>query len=614
VIADESRQRKRRALLLGGFYVAGLLFLALRVAHLQVARHDTLSALSDSNRLRPVVVQPVRGRIYDRVGRLIVDNRPSWTVTFSPQALARDGSVLTELAAIIERPPDGIRERMDQRRGHLYTAVPVQRDVSFEVIARISERGPDLPGVGIAMEPRRRYPWGSTAAHSLGYLREINDAELAESQHQGGGYLYGDLLGKDGLEREYERVLRGTKGLQYAEVDARGRMVGFSADRNPVEPVHGSDLVTTLDIELQRVAEEAFADTARGAVIVMSPDDGALLVLASIPTFDPHDFSGVLDAATWDSLNSDPRIPLLNRAISGLYPPASTIKGITALAGLTEGVITGRTLFDPCVPGGWRLGNRTYHCWNETHGRLTVVEAIEQSCDVFFYQVGVRLGLAPLHEMAVAFGLGHPTGFTLPGEAAGLYPDRSYYDRTIGANRWVEEGQVINLSIGQGEILATPLQVATMTAAIANGGYRVTPHLVSATVAPGTDLEVAEESPAPQRIPGIGPEDLALVRAGMADVVNGENGTANHVALYAPGITVAGKTGTGQNPHGENHAWFTCYAPADDPEIVVTVLVENGGGGSAVAGPIAGRILRAWFRDLRAVGQAVREEPGGGGP
>ncbi len=612
MIGDETRQRKRRAFLLSGLYAAGLLFLALRVAQLQVARHDTLSALSDSNRLRPVVVQPVRGRIYDRVGRLIVDNRPSWTVTLSPQILTGNGDVIERVGQIIDSGPDPIRERIEQRRGHLYTAVPIKRDVSFDVIARISERGPDLPGVGVVMEPRRRYPYGSSAAHSLGYLREINDAELARSHDQGSGYIYGDLLGKDGLEREYERQLRGTKGLQYSEVDARGRMVGFSADRAPVEPVHGADLVTTLDIELQRVAERAFADTARGAAVVMHPDSGALLVLASIPTFDPHDFSGVLDAAIWDSLNSDPRKPLLNRAVSGLYPPASTVKGITALAGLSAGVLTARTRFDPCLPGGWRLGNRTYHCWNEVHGQLTVVGAIEQSCDVFFYQVGVRLGLEPLHETARAFGLGGATGIRLPGEAEGLFPDAGYYDRIVGEDRWVESGQVINLAIGQGEILATPLQVAVMTAAIANGGYRVTPTLVSATVPAGTAAEISEPAPEPRRIPGVSPEDIELIRQGLVAVVNGENGTANHVARYAPGITVAGKTGTGQNPHGENHAWFTCFAPAEEPEIVVTVLVENGGGGSAVAGPIAGLILQAWFSDLRHAGRVPAESTGEG--
>ncbi len=592
-IVDETRLRKSRARLLAGAYAAGLFFLALRVAHLQVAQHDTLCALSDQTRLRPVVIQPVRGRIYDRADRLVVDNRPSWTVTYSPQALTRTDGGVDELAALIDADAVAIRARVEQRKGHLYTPVPIQRDVSFEVIARISERGPDLPGVGIQMEPRRRYPFGDVASHALGYLREINDSEITRLQGQ--GYIFGDLLGKDGLERAYERELRGTKGLQYAEVDARGRMIGTSADRQPLEPSHGRDLITTLDIELQRIAEQAFADTARGAVVVLDPRDGALLVLASIPSFDPRDFSGLLDAATWDSLNSDPRKPLLNRATSGLYPPASTVKPVTALAGLKAGVITAATRLDPCLPGGWRLGNRTYHCWNEVHGRLTVTEALEQSCDIFFYQVGIRAGLRPLQEMARSFGLGSATGFILPGEADGIFPDPGYYDRTIGAGRWVESGQVINLAIGQGEILATPLQIAVMTAAIANGGYLLTPYLVAATRPAGSDETIPEAVVPPHRISGVDPEMLVLVRQGMEAVVNGEHGTARNVALRAPGVRVAGKTGTGQNPHGENHAWFTCYAPAEAPEVVVTVLVENGGGGSAVAAPIAGRILQAWL-------------------
>jgi penicillin-binding protein 2 len=255
------------------------------------------------------------------------------------------------------------------------------------------------------------------------------------------------------------------------------------------------------------------------------------------------------------------------------------------------------THFDPCVPGGWRLGIRYFHCWNEGHGSLGLVGAMEQSCDVFFYQVGIRTGLSELHRAASSFGFGMRTGLALPGEAAGTVPDAQYYDRTIGAGEWIEEGQVINLAIGQGEILATPLQVAVMTSAIANGGLLVTPYLVDYTFTGGSGTRHLLPRPRPEMIENLSMEDLDLVREGMIQVVNGENGTARHVALSVPEARVAGKTGTGQNPHGENHAWFTAFAPVDDPEIVVTVLVENGGGGSAVAAPIAARVLSAYFRN-----------------
>lgn len=597
MIDGDAKVSRWRANLLFAAYGAVLLFLLIRVGHLQVARHDALAELSDQNRLRPLVLQPIRGRIYDRFNRLIVDNRPSWTVTLSPQVFSEDEPLVEEVARILDMPASEISERLRQRKGHLYTPVPIKRDVSFDMVARLSELRPDLPGVSIHMEARRRYPYGKAGSHVLGYLREIDNDELAERQRKREDYLFGDLLGKEGVERTYEEILRGSKGIEYVEVDARGRITGPSMDRNPLDPVHGSNLITTLDIELQQVAEAAFSDTMRGAVVAMDPRNGALLVLASMPCFDPRNFSGVLDAATWDSLNSDDRKPLINRAIAGLYPPASTIKPVTALAALYSGMITRETRLDPCVPGGWRLGVRWFHCWKEGHGNLNLVEALEQSCDVYFYQVGVDLGLRLLNRMAVDFGFGQLTEIPIPGEVAGSFPDADYYDRTIGVGKWVEAGQVINLAIGQGEILATPLQVARFTAAIANGGNLVNPFLAQYKVVPESNEEELLTHAETRSIERLTPEYLELVHEGMVGVVNGEDGTARHVALRVPGITVAGKTGTGQNPHGENHAWFTCYAPAEDPEIVVTVLVENGGGGSAVAAPIAVTVLRSYFHD-----------------
>ncbi len=588
-------------MLFGGYGLV-LLFLFLRVGHLQIARHEALTALSDQNRLRPTVEQPVRGRIYDRFERLIVDNRISWTVTVSPQDFRDDGPVIAEVADILGISVTEIKERLQKRSGHLYTPVPIARDVSFDVVAQLSERRPDLPGVTIQMEPRRRYPYGMSAAHILGYLREINDTDLTSRQSKGEDYIFGDLIGKEGLERSNEAVLRGSKGVHYLEVDARGRTIGYAADRSGKPAIQGSDLITTLDIELQQTAEAAFHDTARGAVVAMDPRTGALLVLASVPSFDPRDFSGVLEAAMWDSLNNNVRKPLINRAIAGLYPPASAFKVVTTLAGFDQEVINRTTTFDACVPGGWRLGNRSFHCWNETHGRLSVVEAIEQSCDVYFYQAGLEVGLRALNRMAGAFGLGEVTGLNLAGEEAGLFPDAAYYDRTIGQGQWVEEGQVINLAIGQGEILVTPLQMARLTAAIANGGALVTPYLAAFTERPATGDRTAISQSPPRTMSALDPVVLDIVREGMVRVVHGENGTAKNVAWRVPGITIAGKTGTGQNPHGENHAWFTCFAPADDPQIVVTVLVENGGGGSAVAAPIAAAVLKAYFDALGGSG------------
>ncbi len=611
MIVDDVHRRRRTSRVLFACFACGLGLLVIRVAQLQIARHDVLHRIGEQNRLRPVTLQPTRGRIYDRQGRIVVDNRPSWTVFLTPVTGPDQERVIGELAVILGTEPASIRERLHQRKGYQYTPLPVMRDVSFDVVARIRERATDLPGVSIQMEPRRRYPFGTLAAHVLGTLREIDEADLNERQKQGQDYLFGDLVGKRGLEMIFEDRLRGTRGVSYVEVDARGRTVRDVRVASERAPVHGSDLVTTLDVGLQAAAEAAFHDTARGAVVALDPRSGALMVLASRPGFDPLDFSGVLDTGTWNRLTNDPDRPLLNRAVAGLYPPASTLKVITALAGLQQGVITPTTRLDPCVPGGWALGNRFFQCWSAGHGRLTVVEALEQSCDVFFYQVGVRTGLRALHDLAVAFGLGRRTGLDLPDEVSGSFPDAAWYNRRLGTNRWNESSQVINLAIGQGEIVATPLQVAVMTAGIANGGLRVTPYLVEQLVDPATG-EVHEVGAAPpQPIPGVDPEALAVVHQGMERVVNGEHGTTRAMAARVSGLRVAGKSGTGQNPHGADHAWFTCYAPADAPQIVVTVVVENGGGGSAVAAPIAFAVLRGGQRDRQS---AARGVVGEGGP
>ncbi len=610
MIGDDIQQHRRRGRVLFACCAVVLAFLVLRVAQLQVARHDVLHRIGEQNRLRPLTVQPTRGRIYDRQARILVDNRPSWTVFVTPVGGVGQERVIAELAGILETPSESMRERMRQRRGYQYTALPVMRDVSFDAVAHIRERALDLPGVTIQMEPRRRYPFGTLAAHVLGTLREIDEADLTERQRQGQDYLFGDMVGKRGLELTEEETLRGTRGVEYVEVDAHGRVVREVTSAAERPPRHGRDLLTTLDIDLQLAAESAFHDTARGAVVALDPRDGAVLVLASVPGFDPLDFSGVLDTETWNRLTNDPDRPLLNRAVAGLYPPASTLKVLTALAGLQQGVITPTTRLDPCVPGGWALGNRPFQCWSPGHGSLMLVEALEQSCDVYFYQVGVRTGLKPLHDLAVQFGLGHRVGIDLPDELAGSFPDDGWYNRRLGTGRWNESSQVINLAIGQGEILATPLQVAVMTAVVANGGERVTPFLVREVLEPADGTLQPRSHEPSQPIPGLDSQDLAVVRAGMEAVSNGEHGTARWLAPRLPGIRVAGKTGTGQNPHGEDHAWFTCYAPAEAPEIVVTVLVENGGGGSTVAAPIAFEVLQAWARTRPSVPATVVGEGG----
>ena len=584
---------RKKSLWLFAAYAVPIALLLIRTVYLQLALFDRMVGESDRNRLRMRVEPPVRGRIYDRRHRLLVDNRPSWTVAITPGTIGAGDSTLSALSRILRVEADQISRRLGRRKGYPYSPVPIGRDIPFEVVAQILERQNELTGVTIRMEGRRSYPYGTMAAHTLGYLREISESDLLDRQRKGQDYIFGDLVGRAGLERGYENLLAGSKGFRYVEVDAVGRTVGEAEDRPRRSPLRGSDLVTTLDADLQRIAESSFPPLARGAVVALDPRDGALLVMASFPAYDPLEFSGVLDPDAWERLRADRQRPLLNRAIAGLYPPASTIKIITALGGLQEGIITPATTLDPCLPGGWRFGNRRYKCW-KPHGSLNVVQAIERSCDVFFYQLGIRLGLRRLHDLALSFGLGRMNGLDLPGEVAGNFPDERYYNRVLGVGNWQEGSQVINLAVGQGEILVTPLQVAVYTAAVANGGLRVTPFLADhRTYGPeGTPKPLPHPAPVPIR--GLDRDAMDVVRRGMYLVVNGSEGTARYLADRVPGVTIAGKTGTAQNPAGEDHAWFTAYAPVEAPEIVVTVVVENGGGGSSVAAPIAFDVLRAY--------------------
>ena len=557
--------------------------LAGKLYFLQVVDHSAYLSRSEQNAMRRVPLKAVRGRILDRDGNIIVGNRPAYTVSVIPTE-ARDLNRLDSvLAPVLDLPANTIARKAGGRRRRWHRPVALKRDTPFNTIAYLEENRHDFPSIMYLVESRRRYPHGHLAAHVVGYVREIPERQLANLRNR--GYAQGDLMGQTGIEAQYESQLRGTKGEEYQEVNASGRVI--HSQRN--EPVRGEDVRLTLDLQLQRVAEEAMDRVPKGALVALDPRNGEVLALVSRPTFTPDVFSFVVPTEVWNRLNDNELRPLFNRACMGTYPPGSTAKMITAIGGLERNLINVDTRLEPCTGTMW-YGNRTFSCWASWgHGALNVVHAIEMSCNIFFYQLGERLGLDAWGETAQKFRFGQATGIDLPAEDDGLVPSTDVYDQRYGRGRW-GGGEALNVGIGQGITLVTPVQMARYVASLGTG-YLVTPHLAKSFIDPEGKERVVPVAPS---VPlDVDQSVLDIIRRGMLLVTEGQYGTAHRAT--APGFHTAGKTGTAQNPHGEDHSWFVGYAPADDPVIAVAIICENAGHGSDVAAPIAGVLFREWL-------------------
>lgn len=562
----------------------GFLVLFFRLIQLQVYYHEELGKKSDENRVRTVVREPVRGYMFDRTGSLVVDVGPSFSVFVTPAEF--DTSHTEELARLLGVEARVVRDRITRGRAYsLFSPTRIARDIAFPTLSAVEERIFMLPGVSYDAESKRTYSTPAHASHLLGYCKEITDVQLTK---YGGVYQQGDIVGSTGLEASYEQFLRGRKGFEFISVNSKGQIIGplDNGQRNVV-PLEGFDLALTADFALQAFAESLMTDK-QGAVVALDPNTGGVLALVSKPDFDPGIFSGVTPAEMWLRLNTDENKPLFNRATMTRYPPGSTIKMLVALAGLEEGVIDEE--FRITCTGGYRYGNRVFKDLH-VHGVTNVVKSIQQSCNVFYYSLVMKLGLRRFNEYCRRFGLGQLTGYDGGEETAGLVPSDEYYDRVYGKGRWTQ-GNVVNLGIGQGEIGVSPLQMARYVSAIANHGTLWQPHAVAGIrnkQSNRTDDIVSGSRPI-----GVGEHAMDLVREGMRQCVMEPGGTASLARI--PGMTAAGKTGTAQNPHGEDHAWFIGYAPADTPKIAVAVLVENAGFGGVVAAPIAGLVMERYIK------------------
>ena len=573
--------------ILGFIFALVFLLLAARLFFMQTTEHDKYYQMSEENRIRIVPEVAFRGIIFDRNGRVIVENRPSYTISAIPNEIENLDTIAARLAQVLPMDRQKIYETIYDKRFMRYQPIRIARSVSFETVCRIEENADKYPGIIFQLEPARKYPDQGNLVHAVGYTGEVSETELEQLKNE--GVCQGTDIGREGLEKYWDRYLRGRNGITYQEITAKGKILGGLKDRDNIPSKAGMDLTVSLDYELQLYAASLFADTLSGACVAIDPQTGDVLAFLSMPSYDGNLFSGVLRNEDWQNLLTNPDKPLLNRGIKGEYPPGSTFKLVVAGAGLEEGIINRYTKFSPCM-GGYRFGNRTFHCWDLAgHGAVGVVMAIIESCDIYFYQMGQKLGLEKFAEYSRRCGFGAKTNIDIPGEMRGLVPDKEWYDNRYGKRKW-PVSVILNLSIGQGEILTTPLQLANFYAAMGNGGTLYRPHfLVKARS--GND-SIMFKSEILGHLP-FSDSTMAILKEGAVGVLYDDHGTARGSKIR--GIKFGGKTGTAQNPHGENHSWFCAFAPADDAVISVAVIVENAGHGSEVAAPLASKIVRHYL-------------------
>jgi len=555
--------------------VVGILMLSF--FRVQILGHGKYQLQSETNRLRPIPLPAPRGVIYDRNGRVLAENVPGYTVSLLPGPEANLRSTLVRIATIANIDSAGIERVLQRARRAPYQPALVLGDAPFTVVSALEERRVAIPGLLIQAEPKRFYPDTAVVAHLIGYVGEVTEAERASSRFA--AVRLGGLVGKYGLELEYDDTLRGSEGLRFVEVSAKGQMVRDAEAAANLNPVPGKDLHTTIDLDLQLFISRIFPGGQRGAVIALNPNTGEVLALYSAPGFDPNAFVGGISATYWRSLNESPAHPLLDRAIQARYPPGSTWKLAVAAMALKRGIVGSRSKMPIPCRGGLQYGNRYFRCWNARgHGDLTLTEAIAQSCDVYFYQLGIKLGVSSLLEDANAWGFRGRTGIDLPGELPSEFPTGpEYYDRLYGPRRWTS-AVALNLAIGQGENAQTLVQMVRLYQQLASDGNMRTPFVVRPASAGAASAENVSLD--------LSAEQLATLRRAMIAVV--EQGTARGSRLAS--LSIAGKTGTAQNPHGPNHGWFIGFAPPEKPEIVVGAIVEFAREGPYVA-PLVSRTI-----------------------
>ena len=579
--SQEGEKLERRVSLVAIVMVICLAILLVRVAWLQLVEGERYFLLSKNSRLRLLPLSPTRGVILDRKGEKLAGNEARFSLAVVPSNVAELDELINDLSKVVQLDKEGVRKKL-LSAPNPFRPVSLKKNLGMSLVTFLLEREEDFPGVVIVTDPLRTYPFAETGSHLVGYVAEVSQKELVRSSSF--GVEMGDLVGKMGIEKVYNRYLQGEKGGRQIEVDAHGRPLRTISE---ADPLSGYDTYLTIDLEMQKVAEEELG-ARKGAVVIGDPHTGEILALVSHPSFNPGLFSRGLSREKWEELKNNPQDPLQNRAVRGEYPPASTFKIVVAMAALeTHRIGIKDTFF---CPGYYQVGNRVFKCWNEYgHGRIALREAIIESCDAYFYQLGLRVGVEKIAHFANLFGMGEPTGIDLASETQGLVPTRAW-KRENRADSWYH-GDTANLSIGQGYILASPLQMFRVISAVANGGYLIKPYLVKRIVDVHGKVVKENSHPSRKKI-GLSSSNLKFLQRSLAGVVS--EGTGWRARNET--VSISGKTGTAQTSDEDRpHNWLLSYAPSDKPRLAAVVLVENREEDISIAAQISGRIFSRIF-------------------
>jgi penicillin-binding protein 2 len=592
------RTRSRRLIA-----VIAVIFLILigRLFYLQAIDHADYVKDAEKNQFQRLRIPAPRGLITDLHGEILVDNVPRFDVVLPWTNESRAKQEIQDICVFLSLDSTVALEQFDAwRKKNAGVPFPVVRDADKLIISAVRENVDLYPRLRVETKARRRYRRGHLASHLLGYVGEVSGEDLSSENLR--EYQAGDMIGKSGLEYHCENHLRGEHGYQVVQVNAWSTRVGNVGGPSP-PPQEGRTVTLTIDARIQAALESRLGREGRAAAVIMDVHSGAIRAAASMPDFDPNVFAVGISQEEWERLNNSKLKPLFSRYYQAAYPPGSTLKIISASVALEKEIVRPQDVLVYCT-GAHKFGNRIFRCWkHEGHGWMNFHNGIVQSCDVYFYKIAETMDVDELAEGARAFGLQSRSGFELRGEAQGLVPDRDYYNRRFGKRKWTQ-GYVLNNIIGQGEFLTNLLQICRLAAAVANGGYLVTPHVIETI-----DGEAAGEH-SKEPVPNLSKQTLTLLQRAMRGVVEEKDGTAYWTRIR--GLRAAGKTGTAQNPHGEDHAWFMGYAPADDPQIAITVLIENAGHGGEFASPVARDMYKIYFADILPE-EVTRGEAASGG-
>ncbi|MBU0475185.1 MAG: penicillin-binding protein 2 [Bacteroidetes bacterium] len=554
-----------------------------QLVKMQLLESNKYEEKSKDNSIKTVQINAPRGILFDRNLEILVGNKPSFTLQITPDLYDTSNSKIIE--SIINVKSGYIKKLLDQYRNFSkYKPTNLMRGVNYNVISWFEENHSKLPGLDYIVETQRDYSFGVNASHVFGYTKEIGREALKKSDDF---YSIGDNVGFSGIEKEYEKYLRGNKGNEFLVVNSSQKIVyRHNEGKSDIPAIKGSDVVLTLDYQTQKTAEELMKEY-KGVAIAVDPANGEILAYISTPQFDLSDFADITSNTLWDSLRNDPSKPLFNRGTLSMYSPGSTFKMLVAIAALEEGILD--TTYSVNCNGGLQFGNRFFKC-THFHGKVDMKEAIEESCNTYFYKVVLKLGIDKLSKYAKMFHLGMKTNIDISPESSGLIASREYYDKVYGKGKW-SDGNLLSIGIGQGEIITTPIQLVQYTALLANNGVTKVPHFGKGYIDSKTNEFVSFHYDSIKT--NVSEKTFKFIREAMEGVVSSAKGTGRNIKL--PNISISGKTGTAQNPHGKDHSIFIAFAPSNNPKIAVAVIVENVGYGSTYAAPMAQKIIKAYL-------------------